>query len=137
MSEAHEELLAANEAFYQAFTKRDFEAMVALWSEDDEIACVHPGWDMLAGYREVIESWRDIITNTNSPKVRCHGARVFLYGDIGCVVCHEVLPEGVLIATNIFRREGSSWRMVHHHSGPMAADPPSERERRPSGGTVH
>jgi len=137
MSDAHEELLAVNEAFYRAFARRDFEAMAALWSEDEEIACVHPGWDLLAGYRAVIESWREILAGPSSPRVRCHGARVFLFGELGCVVCHEVMPEGVLVATNLFRQEGLGWRLVHHHSGPMAGTPPPERETGSPGGTVH
>ncbi|MDH3234470.1 MAG: nuclear transport factor 2 family protein [Alphaproteobacteria bacterium] len=138
MSDAHEELLAANEAFYLAFARRDFEAMAALWSEDDEVACVHPGWDLLAGYREVIESWREILAGPGSTKVRCHGARVFLFGDVGCVVCHEVMPEGMLVATNLFRLEAGGWRMVHHHSGPLAGDVRmAERDTGPAGGTLH
>lgn len=137
MSEAHDELLAANEAFYRAFARRDFDAMALIWSEDDEIACVHPGWDLLAGYRDVIESWRAILSGVGSPNVRCHGAQVFAFGDVGCVVCHEVMPEGVLVATNLFRREGGDWRMIHHHSGPLAGAEPPELEIEPSSGMLH
>jgi len=137
MSEAHEELLAANEAFYRAFARRDFDALAAIWSEDDEIACVHPGWDLLAGYREVIESWRNILAGPGSPNVRVHGARAFLFGDVGCVICHEIMPEGVLVATNLFRLEGTDWRLIHHHSGPLAGAEPPERETEPTSGTLH
>jgi len=137
MSEAHDELLAVNEAFYRAFARRDFEAMTAIWSEDDEIACLHPGWDLLAGYRDVIESWRAILNGPGSTNVRCHGAQVFLFGDVGAVVCHEVMPEGILVATNLFRLEGTDWRMVHHQSGPLAGSQPPPREPEPTGGTLH
>jgi len=48
------------------------------------------------------------------------------------VLCREVLAgQGVLAATNLFVREAGAWRMVHHHSGPIAAltglgsEPPS------------
>ena len=39
------EVLTANEAFYDAFAKRDVSAMEAMWSQRTDIACVHPGWD--------------------------------------------------------------------------------------------
>jgi ketosteroid isomerase-like protein len=137
MSEAHEELLAANEAFYRAFARRDFDAMASIWSEDDEIACVHPGWDYLAGYRDVIESWRAILSGSGSPDVRVHGAQAFVFGTIGFVTCHEVMPEGVLVATNLFRREGADWRLIHHHSGPLAGEEPPAQETEPTSGTLH
>ncbi|TAG83879.1 MAG: DUF4440 domain-containing protein, partial [Betaproteobacteria bacterium] len=30
-------------AFYDAFARREIEAIMATWSEDDEIVCGHPG----------------------------------------------------------------------------------------------
>ena len=47
------EVLSVNEAFYAAFSRRDFQAMEALWSSRPEIACVHPGWDALVGRRVI------------------------------------------------------------------------------------
>ncbi len=34
---------------------------------------------------------------------------------------YEILPNGILIATNIFAREDGAWRMVHHHASPAPA----------------
>jgi hypothetical protein len=51
-----------------------------------------------------------------------------MLGTAGFVVCHEVLPEGVLVATNVFVREDGAWKVVHHQAGPVAtaaAEPPS------------
>src|SRR5438309_276363 len=44
-----EDVLAANEAFYRAFNQKDSAAMSALWSESMDVACVHPGWNVLTG----------------------------------------------------------------------------------------
>src|SRR5215468_8451467 len=68
MSE-REALLFANEAFYQAFADRDIAAMEAAWASDGPIACIHPGWPPLAGREAVIESWRRILANDESPQV--------------------------------------------------------------------
>ncbi|GIK96054.1 MAG: hypothetical protein BroJett029_02630 [Alphaproteobacteria bacterium] len=117
-----EEVLAANEAFYAAFAAADPAAMDALWSRQAPVACIHPGWGALTGREEVIESWRRIF-RTAPPDIVCHGARAFLLGDSAFVLCLEIMPEGVLIATNVFVREAGGWRMVHHQAGPTAERP--------------
>ena len=64
------EVLSANEAFYAAFARRDVEAMESLWSSRIDLACVHPGWDALVGRREVLQSWRAILSSQarNGPR---------------------------------------------------------------------
>lgn len=117
-----EAALAANRAFYKAFAAADIKAMDALWARRADVACIHPGWGLLAGRDEVIDSWRRIFSNA-PPDIICHGARAFLLGDAAYVVCLEIMPEGVLIATNLFVREDGRWRMVHHQAGPTAERP--------------
>jgi hypothetical protein len=124
MSEDNRALLAANEAFYRAFASRDADAMAALWARTVPVACIHPGWDALTDREAVIDSWRRLLANPASPAVRCRGARAFLAGAAGFVICHEVLPEGVLVATNLFIREDGRWKVVHHQAGPLAMAAP-------------
>jgi hypothetical protein len=112
------ELLAANERFYDAFARGDFVAMDALWSDRDTIACVHPGWSLLRGRDRVLASWRGILRSRNPVQVR--DVVVELCGDVGLILCTEVLPEADLVASNLFVREGGRWRMLHHHAGLVA-----------------
>jgi len=129
------DIIACNAAFYRAFSVRDHAAMAGLWSSSAPVSCIHPGWDMLVGHEAVMKSWRDVMNDPHSPAVECRNACEFVEGDFGYVLCHEVFDEGVLIATNIFRREDGAWRMVHHQAGPpaMALSDPSATV----GGTVH
>lgn len=115
-------VLAANEAFYTAFAAADAAAMEALWAERSPVACIHPGWGVLAGRDEVIDSWRRIF-RAAPPDIICHGARAFVLGEAAFVTCLEIIPEAVLIATNIFVREAGSWRIAHHQAGPTAERP--------------
>lgn len=112
-------VLSANLEFYRAFAVRDIAAMSALWAQSAPVVCVHPGWTPLAGRTAVLQSWRDILANPDSPSVMCHDDRVFLYGDMALVVCEEELENSHLVATNVFIREGASWRMVHHQASPI------------------
>lgn len=63
----HQAILFSNEAFYQAFAERDMDAMDAIWADDDAVACIHPGWQPLEGREAVLESWRAILSNADSP----------------------------------------------------------------------
>ncbi len=123
-----EALLFANEAFYLAFADRDMVAMEGVWSETAAVACIHPGWGVLTGRDDVLESWAAIIANPDSPDIRVHAPVPHLYGDVGFVVCYEEIAGQYLIATNIFVRDGSVWRMVHHQAGPTAAVPDPDEE---------
>ncbi len=122
MSGDEGEVLAANAAFYEAFAAADAVAMERLWALHAPVACIHPGWGLLVGREEVMGSWRRIFENA-PPDIICHGARAFLLGNAAHVVCLEIMTEGVLIATNLFVREETGWRVVHHQAGPTNERP--------------
>ena len=123
-----QELLFANEAFYAAFAGGDQEAMESLWAKGLPVACLHPGAALLSGREEVLESWRQVLTATNRPDIRCRAPRAFLQGATGFVVCYEEVQGGFLIATNVFTREGGQWKIVHHQAGPAPGAPPTEAQ---------
>jgi ketosteroid isomerase-like protein len=118
------EVLEANERFYRAFEALDVEAMVAVWSEEAPLSCVHPGWEPLHGREAVLSSWRDILQSTHRIRIELRNAVAHVAGGYAWVVLVEDLvdqrPEGELraqaLATNVFVREAGSWRMVHHHA---------------------
>ena len=124
-------VLSANLEFYRAFTKRDMAAMERLWAAEAPVVCIHPGWTALTGRAAVLQSWRDILANPESPHAMCHDDRAFLYGDVAIVLCEEELDTGHLAATNIFVRESGQWRMVHHQAGPIMMRSHREEQRRP------
>jgi ketosteroid isomerase-like protein len=113
-----DDVLAANQAFYDAFRDEDIMAMDELWSRNAPVACVHPGWPPLVGREPVMQSWRGILSS-GAPPIRAEAPRVQRLGDVAYVLCYEVVPGGRLVATNVFVREDGAWRMVHHHAGPV------------------
>lgn len=120
MQPTETEILAANEAFYQAFARRDIVVMDALWARRAPVACIHPGWGVLRGRAEVMASWRGILENPTPQPITCSGPDVFVLGEAAFVVCTESVDGSALIATNVFVREDGAWRLVHHQAGPVA-----------------
>ncbi|NJO55945.1 MAG: SnoaL-like domain-containing protein, partial [Rhodospirillales bacterium] len=54
------DVLAANQAFYDAHEARDFPAMEAVWEHADRTVCIHPGWPILRTWPPIAMSWRQI-----------------------------------------------------------------------------
>jgi ketosteroid isomerase-like protein len=117
---AETDVLATNEAFYEAFRARNVEAMEAVWAVTLPIACIHPGWTVLRGRARVIASFRGILEGEGAPTVTCSGATAHVLGETAYVVCYEDIPGLRLVATNVFAREDGTWRMVHHQSAPLS-----------------
>jgi hypothetical protein len=119
MPSVEAEVLAANQAFYDAFARGDAGAMDALWARRAPVACIHPGWDALHGRAEVVGSWRAILGSSGSPAIRCHSPTACVLGESAYVLCYEELEGAELIATNLFCREDGAWKLVHHQAGPV------------------
>lgn len=116
---------AANARFYQAFRKHDLPAMRELWADQAEVSCLHPGWPLLLGRDAVLESWSTILMGGGAPPhIECTDPVIWVRGEVACVLCTERLGEGALAATNLFVREGSAWKVLHHHAGPTPPPTP-------------
>jgi len=113
-------IIAANAAFYAAFTAGSVDELVRLWADGDDISCIHPGWPALVGRPAVIASWRDILLSTNRPHIVCQEPYAIVTGDSGHVLCVEIIGSMALAAANHFRRVGDEWRLIHHQSSPIA-----------------
>ena len=118
---------AANDAFYRAFESLDIDDMTAVWARDEPVRCVHPGWGLLQGWTDVMASWERIFENAAMMHFVITGAEVSVEGDWAWVACTENLTqlldgqvvESRVQTTNIFRRRGDRWAMVHHHGSPI------------------
>jgi uncharacterized protein (TIGR02246 family) len=127
----------AQNAFYEALERSDLEAMMAVWSEDEDIVCVHPAGQRLAGQSQVREAWRQMFAGGPGMKVRIT-QQVVIQGVMlevhsvheNITVAGEKRPRAPMVATNIFLRTAAGWRMILHHASPApgepaAAEPPS------------
>ncbi|MCZ6852845.1 MAG: nuclear transport factor 2 family protein [Gammaproteobacteria bacterium] len=119
-----QQALFANEVFCLAFTQKDADAMDSLWAQHAPLVCVHPGWRRLTARKEIMESWRRILSNPNQPGMDFYDPQAHAHPTLVLVTCYEQLPGGVCLATNGFIQEDNAVRMVLHHSG-MCGNPPA------------
>jgi hypothetical protein len=113
----------ANDVFYQAFAAADLTAMDAIWAEQPNVFCVHPGWAPITSRAEVMASWREILANAPPIPVSCVVPKVTVFGEVGLVCCYERFGKQHLVASNLFIRADRRWRMIHHHASPLARVP--------------
>ncbi len=127
-------------AFYDALERSDLEAMMEVWSEDEEIICIHPGQPRLVGYDIVRESWQRIFQSGQRLKVRIAAAVQMTSGMIAIHNAQEHLrvPDdrtgAMSLATNVFVRGAHGWRMIVHHASP--APVPAQVEAAPAASKV-
>jgi len=116
------EILAVNASFYQAFTHGDLGSMQAIWANEAPLSCLHPGMPALVGRQRVLESWARILEQPPPAPMTCSEARVQVLGETALVLCYESSGDNPahLAATNVFVLEAGSWRLVHHHAGPLS-----------------
>jgi ketosteroid isomerase-like protein len=118
-------------AFYDALNRADVDALMALWADDDEIVCVHPGGGRLIGHGAIRASWSTILEHGG-----LHIVPTQLHETHNLMSSVHTVIEGVaaaagepahLIATNVYVKTPKGWRIVLHHasvaSGPAPADP--------------
>ncbi|MEK7876215.1 MAG: nuclear transport factor 2 family protein [Pseudomonadota bacterium] len=129
-------------AFYEAFEKADLDAMMAVWADDDDIVCVHPGGIRLSGMAQVRESWRQIFAGTQTLRFRLrnqqslNGMTLAVHSAYEQVsVAGEAQARAPVVATNIYMRTENGWRMVVHHASPAPVSPDAEAKRAPK--TLH
>jgi len=120
--EAH--VLLANAELYAAFSCRNLERMKALWLPASYVQCIHPYEKRASGYTDVCASWQRLfeVASTRRSIITAEDVRVVVRGATATVVCQEQVTSKVLkrplrsmLATNIFRKVGTRWYLVHRH----------------------
>src|SRR5699024_7994906 len=108
---------AVEEAFYDAMQRGDLEAMMALWADDEDVLCVHPGSDRFVGLAAVRASWARIFRHGHveirRSDVRTHtGAVLAIHNVVEQTLSVDpgsAAPGGVqvveCIATNVYVKQ--------------------------------
>lgn len=118
-------------AFYEALQRADIEALMAVWSEDEEIICVLPGGPRLKGYAAIREAWQQVFSSGKQLRIRITEPAVIQtpFTAVHSLVMEISLvgsdtPRAPIAATNIYLRGPLGWRMLVHHASPVPPTTP-------------
>jgi ketosteroid isomerase-like protein len=121
-------------AFYDALNRADVDALMALWADDEEIVCIHPGGPRLIGHAAIRASWSALLEHGGlhilpSQLHETHN----LMSSVHTVIEGTTAASGEaahLLATNVYVKTPRGWRIVLHHvsvgPGPVPAESPAQ-----------
>ncbi len=128
--------------FYEALQRGDLERLMAVWSDDDDIACVQPGGPRLIGSAAIRESFKALFARGPLPAVPEKVRRVIgLTSAVHSVLerIHVKSADGVqtawVVSTNVYVKTAQGWRLVAHHASPAA--PGEVQELLEASATLH
>ena len=121
----------AAEAFHDARNavfRGDTGPMSAAWSRAADITYMRPFGEILVGWAPIADSWAAQARAITSGDVRPEGLRVVTDGTLAVAVGFErgsCVVEGREVrvdirATSTHRREDGAWKMIGHHTDPIA-----------------
>ena len=128
--------------FYDALQAGDLDRLMAVWADDDEVVCVHPGGARVIGAASIRASFEAIFANGGVAAVPEQVRRLHSMG----VAVHHLVErvrlasgqgsrEAWVLATNVYVHTAQGWRMVAHHASPGSAEQPPPPPEWPS--TLH
>jgi uncharacterized protein (TIGR02246 family) len=124
---AENEVRAASSQFYAALNSvanGDARPMADIWSQSADATTMHPIGGRQVGWNQVRDSWQQVAEIASEGRVTLGDQLLRVVGD----AAYELGTEHVVMTlagrslraevrvTNIYRREGGAWRIVHHHA---------------------
>jgi ketosteroid isomerase-like protein len=118
----------AEQQFYDALQNADIERFMAVWSDEDDIACVHPGGPRLIGIDAIRESFEAMFSQgavdarpERVRRVQTHFGAVHSVLERVSVMSDQGPQVAWVIATNVYISTPLGWRIVAHHASPGTA----------------
>ena len=119
----------AEAQFYDALRDGDLERVMAVWADDDDVVCVHPGGARVVGpqavraaFEAIFASGSFVVHPEHVKRVQAMGSAVHSVLERIAIVTVEGTRTGWIVATNVYVKTSQGWRMVAHHASPGAPD---------------
>lgn len=119
--------------FYEALQHADLDRLMSVWSDEEEISCVHPGGPRLLGPRAIRASYEALFVHgalhvepTQVRRLHTHSTAVHSLVERARVMTPRGPESAWVLVTNVYVKTGHGWRLVSHHASPGAPDEPGE-----------
>jgi uncharacterized protein (TIGR02246 family) len=129
----------AEAQFYEALRDGDLDRVMAVWADDEDVVCVHPGGTRAVGPAAVRAAFEAIFAHghvvvhpEHVKRVQAMGSAVHSVLERIDVVTAEGARSGWIVATNVYVKTSQGWRMVAHHASPGGAEESPELGEAPS-----
>ena len=116
-------------AFYEAMQAGDLDRLMACWSDDDDVVCVHPGGPRVVGVAAIRSTFEAIFANGSIRafpeqvrKVDVMGSAVHSLIERVEVMTDSGPAQAYVLATNVFHKGPQGWRIVAHHASAAAQE---------------
>jgi uncharacterized protein (TIGR02246 family) len=130
--------------FYEALQQADLAKLMAVWADDEEIVCVHPGGSRVIGPAGISASFEAIFSNNAIPVQveevhRLHTVSTAVHHLLERITVQtdEGTQTGWVLATNVYLKTAQGWRMVAHHASPAPPPATADQPRPVNHGTLH
>jgi ketosteroid isomerase-like protein len=126
--------------FYEALQHADLDHLMALWADDEEVACVHPGGPRIVGLPAIRAAFEAVFqrgaVSVHPERVRrLHSGDCAIHHVLERVQLHGDAQQSWVIATNVYLKTALGWRLVLHHASPGNAG--DVQELVADAGTLH
>ena len=122
-----DEVRKASNQFYAALNNMangDAGSMADVWSHSADVTTMHPLGGREVGWNEVAGPWSQISQLASSGQVKLTDQLIRASGDMAYEVGREkgqMMLAGQQVpinhrVTNVYRREGGTWKIIHHHT---------------------
>jgi ketosteroid isomerase-like protein len=124
---AADEVREASKKFYAGLNRMINgvnNALVDAWSHNSKVTSMHPIGGREIGWDKVNDSFNQVGKMASEGKVELKDQLINVYGDtayeLGIEKVHAKLAgneiKDEVRVTNIYRKDGGAWNMIHHHS---------------------
>src|SRR4051794_35368825 len=122
-----EAIMAADRAFYEAFSSRDIAAMKAVWADKPYAANIGPrSKEVTIGYASVLAYWSSTFETFSKIAVAPSNMHVQSDGKLAWIVGNETAElqpasggnpvKFETLVTQVFEKDGERWLLVSHHA---------------------
>ena len=122
-----DEVRNASNQFYAALNKMvngSSQSLSDIWSHNSEVTTMHPIGGRQVGWKDVWATWDQTAQVASEGKVELQDRFIRVVGDMayeigvenaGFTLAGQKITDKVRV-TNIYQKEGGTWKIVHHHS---------------------